>query len=210
MGMDIYGVNPKIKENTKTPERPENMFGEDKTKPQPNRKAIDKYFEEKSKFEEENQGCYFRNNVWWWRPLGNFIHDLIAKEDWATKKHLQALGDNSGFEWSEEEALIISNKLQEAVDNGTCKKLEKKWKKEALISDKHNKQMDKKMKLLEKKVKLKTGNKNIAPADYPAQFKKQWDFLWGSRDWTSSYPFAEKNVIEFIGFAKNSGGFKIC
>ena len=66
MGFDLYGLNPKLKGvkpsidwNTAT----------DKDK--------DNYVKALNIFEEENPGYYFRNNVWWWRPLAYLIEDFI-------------------------------------------------------------------------------------------------------------------------------------
>ncbi len=44
MGMDVYGVNPTIRVNTKKPERPKDF---DKA----SRDVIDKYFKEETEFE---------------------------------------------------------------------------------------------------------------------------------------------------------------
>ena len=58
MGMDVYGLNPKLK--SEKPKLDWNTASE---------KERDDYFEQMNKFEEENKGYYFRNNVWHWRPL---------------------------------------------------------------------------------------------------------------------------------------------
>ena len=55
-----------------------------------------------------------------------------------------------------------------------------------------------------------SGNKNIAPCDYPADLKKKWDDLTAQRDRRESYPFAVKNVREFVKFLSECGGFKVC
>lgn len=68
----------------------------------------------------------------------------------------------------------------------------------------------KKFDALEKKVIEITGSKDIAPADYPKEFKEEWDRLWADKDWRDSYPFSVSNVKEFADFCKESGGFEIC
>jgi len=50
----------------------------------------------------------------------------------------------------------------------------------------------------------------LAPADYPDEYHKKWWELIDQKDYRDSYPFEIENVKEFIEFAKNSGGFKIC
>jgi hypothetical protein len=63
MGMDIYGLKPKVKGK-----RPEIDWNKPTTEEERN-----KYFKKLEKFEAENVGYYFRNNVWFWRPLANLI-----------------------------------------------------------------------------------------------------------------------------------------
>ena len=62
MGMDVYGLNPQLKS-----EKPEidfsNATEEQRTE----------YFEAMDTFEQQNPGFYFRNNVWWWRPLWDYV-----------------------------------------------------------------------------------------------------------------------------------------
>ena len=95
--MDIYGLNPKRR--GQEPKRPANLFGlDDKTKPKCSKKEQDKYFEDKQKYEDENVGVYFRNNVWWWRPLANYIREKIKDEDWFNDEVAERLHDNSGLE----------------------------------------------------------------------------------------------------------------
>ena len=54
MGFDIYGLDPNLKSQRPTI---------DWDKATDNDK--DAYFKALNKFEEENPGYYFRNNVWW-------------------------------------------------------------------------------------------------------------------------------------------------
>ena len=63
---------------------------------------------------------------------------------------------------------------------------------------------------LKKIVEVKTDNPDIYPAIYPDKYKKKYDEIYAKRDWASSYPFHKDNVINFINFAKQSGGFSIC
>ena len=66
------------------------------------------------------------------------------------------------------------------------------------------------LKELKKIVEVETGNPDIYPAIYPNKFKKKYDEIYDKRDWASSYPFHKDNVIAFINFARQSGGFSIC
>ena len=50
----------------------------------------------------------------------------------------------------------------------------------------------------------------LAPADYPKPLNEKWWEIVNKKDYRSSYPFSIDNVKEFVEFARNSGGFRIC
>jgi len=200
MGMDVYGVNPTIRIDTKKPERPKDF---DKA----SRKVIDKYFKEETEFENKNAGVYFRNNCWWWRPLADFI---INNCDWLTQEQHKHLHDNSGFEFSQHEAGTIADTLQKKVDDGTAGKREEENKKDRKVAEEWNKGIHAQQEELEKEVKKETGDAKIVPYDYPTEFKKRWDDLYKQTDRNAHYPFAEANVKEFIRFLRECGGFQVC
>jgi len=201
MGMDVYGVNPTIRVNTKKPERPKNLHkgaSDD---------VVKKYFEQSQEFEDKNPGVYFRNNCWWWRPLANFI---IEKCDWLTQEQQARLHDNSGFEFSQHEATTIADTLQKKVDDGTAAEREDVNKRERAVAEEWNKGINAQQEELEKEVKKETGDDKLVPYDYPEHFKKKWDDLQKQMDNRASYPFKEANVKEFICFLRECGGFKVC
>lgn len=198
MGMDVYGLKPKIKGK-----RPEIDWDKPTTE-----KERDKYFKDLSKFEAENVGYYFRNNVWWWRPLANLI--TVLNEDWLTDEQKERLQDNSGFEFSELEAIKIKLSLENVINNGWLKKAEEQWKKEAKQAELWNAQIKEQMEKLKKQAIKETAKANIIPRDYPPHLKLKWDKLWKSEDKTSSYPVSLKNVKNFVAFLNECGGFKVC
>ena len=74
--MDVYGLNPKIKEGSVKPKDID--FGK------ATKEEREKYWEKQNKYQEENVGVYFRNNVWFWRPLWNYVYDttdVLTEED---------------------------------------------------------------------------------------------------------------------------------
>ena len=203
MGMDVYGLNPK--KIGEEPKRPTNLFNG--KEPQPTKEEIHTYFEQKEKYEEINAGIYYRANVWWWRPLGSLIYDKIRDKEWFTNDHADALQDNSGMEWSEEEALEIRDELQLAVSSGECQRREQEQKERARVSEQWNKKVQDQM---DKLVADAGVDKDIAPIDYPPEVKAKWDALYKTRTWDDSYPFSEANVKRFIRFLNECGGFQIC
>ena len=83
MGMDVHGLNPKQNKNINdfpTMKKFDSMDFAEKWKTLDKDEALrDEYWKEKDEWEESNPGVYFRNNVWWWRPLWNYC--LAVAED---------------------------------------------------------------------------------------------------------------------------------
>ena len=201
MGMDVYGSNPKIHKGTKKPERPGNLHEG------ASRAVIDEYFKQSQEFEDKNPGVYFRNNCWWWRPLAYFITEHC---DWLTTEQKERLQDNSGFEFSEDEALSIADTLQKKVQDGSAAEREEVNKREMAVAEEWNKGINAQQDELGEIAKKETGNAKIVPYDYPEHIKKKWDDLQASQDRRAHYPFAERNIKEFIKFLRECGGFQVC
>ena len=114
-------------------------------------------------------GSYFRNNVWWWRPLWHYISQSC--EDILSEDELNSGSYNDGCKISKIKATKIAERLAELIASGDVKKFETEY------------------------------NKNIAKLN-----KTNQD---GSDNWDANYPFSEENVIEFMTFCSESGGFEI-
>ena len=197
MGFDIYGLAPKTK--GKKPE----INWEKATE-----KDKDKYFKAMDKFEEENPGYYFRNNVWWWRPLGELIHDKCS--DLLSDEQKEGLQHNGGTNYTAQQAIKIANRLSDLIKNGYVDDLEKSIKDNAKVASKHNEGIQKKLEDIRKEVERIRPDEKLAPVNYPFPYNKHWEELMHKKSWDDSYPFSKENVKEFINFARYSGGFQIC
>jgi len=203
MGFDLYGLNPKTKKQK--PKRPPNLW--ENKEPQPTKEEEEKYFKELGKYNQE-AGTYFRNSVWGWRPLADYIIKYCNIDDeTAIDWH-----NNGGLKIDEDEAERIANVLQKKVDNGDVATYEKLYKAKQEKEAKRQELADKVLQSFQKLVEFKTRNDSIVPRDYDKEDKEIWEILYKqySKFSGSSYPFSESNVKEFIRFAKNSGGFEIC
>ena len=100
MGMDVYGLNPKLK--SEKPKLDWNSASE---------KERDDYFEQMNKFEEENKGYYFRNNVWWWRPLADYIIEFTGCVE---EENVDYWHENGGFRVKDTDAVEIAKQLPQA------------------------------------------------------------------------------------------------
>ena len=197
MGMDVYGLNPQLK--SKKPEIDfSNATEEQRTE----------YFEAMDTFEQENPGFYFRNNVWWWRPLAELIHDKCG--DLLSDEQMEGLYNNNGTEFDEDTALAIARRLSNLIKNGYVAELEKSTKANAKIASEHNKKVEQKLADLKKEVERLRPGENLVPRDYPFPYNKHFEEIYSTKNWDDSYPFDKENVKEFINFARHSGGFQIC
>ena len=102
---------------------------------------------------KNKKGEYFRNNVWWWRRLWQFVcaicPDLIKQEE------VESGQMNNGQAFSAVRAVAIATRIDKAINTGTATVWKKEIDKEIKKIKKHNK-------------KKKSGDKGfIWGAEYP-------------------------------------------
>ena len=131
MGMDVHGLNPVIhKEPTSE------ILKEDWTKLSED--DLGKYFEAKQQHEEDNPGIYFRNNVWWWRPLWDYVWKLcgecdednsfaLAADRIITQEQYEEGHANSGAEINAHQAELIALRLNHAIKMGWVKEYKEQY-----------------------------------------------------------------------------------
>ena len=112
MGFDLSGMNPNL--TRQEPELP--IFTE----------RTDKDWEKYHDWQEENCGTYFRNNVWWWRPLWHFVSSTC--ESILTEKDIESGSYNDGHAISKTKADRIARRLFKLIRNGDVKAYESAYK----------------------------------------------------------------------------------
>ena len=119
MGFDLSGVNPKIN-------KPESEYkhysSETEIWKSDDEKLRKKYFDEMEDFHSNNPGVYFRNNVWWWRPLWDFVCQHC--DEFMTGDQMQGGSYNDGKLINQETAAKIGTKLEILLEDGTVDKWE--------------------------------------------------------------------------------------
>ena len=127
MGFDLYGIQPKI--TGKKPEILETSFFDlDET----NRKE---YYDTLNEWETSNPGIYFRNNVWWWRPLWHYVCEHCDLSEKAKKSG----NYNDGYLIDKDTAIHIADTLERLIVSGHTKKYEQSYVKDTAPKRNFNK-----------------------------------------------------------------------
>jgi hypothetical protein len=131
-------------------------------------------------------GEYFRNNIWWWRALANYVvneTNTPEPDSWFS---------NDGYEVPEAEAVRIADILDEKLASGEVRKF--------------SVQYVKNMRKLPKEpcdFCGQTGKRGGMVCNGCGGKGVRKPFI-------ANYPFHVRNVREFAKFARASGGFRIC
>tara|TARA_R110002012_G_scaffold39078_5_gene108386 strand:- start:686 stop:1267 length:582 start_codon:yes stop_codon:yes gene_type:complete len=192
MGFDITGLNPKNKKY----KSPSNDLYE---------KDQDRFFKELEKYQSQ-KGTYFRNNVWWWRPLAHYVleHTKVIDKD---QKECWSYNDHCIIQ--EEEATQIAKQLRHLIKKGHTKRFEAEWEARRKTLEIHNDKVEKELDKHVKDVQRRMNDSNLAPKDFPKKDLDKWEKIYRKRNSDASYPFSIQNVEEFAEFCEYSGGFSI-
>ena len=220
MGMDVSGLNPKQNKNINdfpTMKKFDSMDFSEKWKTlDKDEKLRDEYWKEKDKWEESNPGVYFRNNVWWWRPLWNYCgtvaDDIVEtnmrmmkieyneddEPDYEKSKWVSATWDdghsNSGAGLDGKHAKLLGNRLMETIADGTAIKYQA-----------HH---------LQRLEEIPNDTCGVCNGNNRGNTKKKdckrCDGTGETESFAKSYPFDVDNVERFALFCIESGGFEIC
>lgn len=190
MGFDVYGLNPK--ENTPKPA----ILSGEVWKMEENERA--EYFEASDKWGAENPGTYFRNNVWWWRPLWDYVCDVC--EDVMAPEDIEGGYYNDGVKISESTVDRMVEKLIVEIALDNHKKYEESYMNEIKNLPKED-----------CNICDATGKRKEAPETGAGEIHCNGCNGTGKKEsWSASYPFSAQNVEEFVAFLSESGGIQIC
>jgi len=140
---------------------------------------------------KNKRGEYFRNNVWWWKPLAKYV----IKECNIPEKEQNDWLNNNGHKVSEATAMNIAKKLKELVKNGHTKDYEIKRKR--FLED---------LSMVKCETCNGTGERHDDIVDGECNGCNGKGKV---KDFKTHYPFSVENVKEFADFCESSGGFEI-
>ncbi len=118
MGFDLSGVNPKINKNISAYKHysPDIEIWNSKDE-----KVRKRFYKDMDRYHNDNPGVYFRNNVWWWRPLWSFV---CRHCDFMTDEQMESGFYNDGKLIDQETAAKIGTQLEILLEDGTVDKWE--------------------------------------------------------------------------------------
>jgi len=149
-------------------------------------------------------GSYFRNNVWWWRPLWNYC---ITQYPELTEEVADNGHSNSGDGLDAKKAYELGKKLQEDIDSGVVLQYKEEYM-----------QYIESLPMLDCEYCEGTGTRRdkSIPTDtltVPCgSAPVNCNVCSGAgkvKDFSANYPFSVENVQEFSKFLVCSGGFNI-
>ena len=197
MGFDLYGLNPV--ENSVLDEDAAKFQDEDGWArfDMMNDKDKDRYFKAQDKYHASNPGVYFRNNVWGWRPLWEYV--CLQCEDILSHKDMVNGSYNDAHKISKTKSKKIAARLRKLIKNGYVTRY------------KNNRQQHiDELPLIECDICDGTGFRKKAPKTGAGDVECNGCNDGKKEQWETSYPFDTENVIRFSAFCEDSGGFEIC
>jgi hypothetical protein len=141
-------------------------------------------------------GEYFRNNVWYWRPLWDYCCSVDSTL--FDKVPLAHSNDGDGLDASEARKLAF--KLQEEIDSGRAEKFVNDY-------EAHRASLDK-----IPCIYCDEGGNRSWPTKTGESIKKVCNACNGTRftdSWESYYPMSLENIQSFTSFLMDCGGFRI-
>lgn len=158
------------------------------------------------------RGSYFRNNVWWWRPLWDYCEKVAPDLCEGVSGHF-----NDGDGLDEDDAATLALRLFAEIETGRTAEYEKAYNFAlAQIPREKCKHCDATgIRTDEVGVEMGMPERELEPAVAIIVGRTHgWCNACGGegmRDsMLSEYPFSVDNVREFATFAEESGGFSIC
>jgi hypothetical protein len=136
-------------------------------------------------------GKYFRNNVWWWRPLWDYICKVAKLDD-----ETRLVGHyNDGFLINAATATLIADLLDEEIRSGRTTAFELQYQ---MAQDETPEEPCELCRGTGTRKDMKVANGcNKCQGTGKVKPFSTW------------YPFSTENVQKFATFARESGGFRI-
>lgn len=158
-------------------------------------------------------GSYFRNNVWWWRPLAEFIEKQYPD----IYDNCQYWQSNDGDGLDEADSELLASYIRADLANGKVAKYEKTYNEWLASLPREACDLCDCTGIRTDKVGVEMGmpERELSPENQILLGRTHgWcngcDGVGTKESWATSYPFSVENVREFADFLEGCGGFQIC
>ena len=191
MGFDLYGLNPKgdVPKPVITDWRDDSLSFEEQMK------AYQSY-------QKETPGSYFRANVWWWRPLWQYV--TVVCNDILTEKDMEKGEYNDGHRISKTKSNRIASRLNKLDKDGSIMKYESEYKE-------YLKSLPREDCNICEGTGVREDEIGREAREIDKEYKCNGCLGEGKKDnFGTHYPFESEQVIRFAEFCEHSGGFEIC
>lgn len=190
MGFDLHGLQPNNPYNIQRPVIDWDIIHTEDEK--------DTYFNNLEAYKQAVKGDYFRMNVWWWRPLWNFV--CLHCDDILSEKDIDCGSYNDGHIICKTKAKKVASRLRKMLKNGNVKHYEDDYR-----------QSLEEIPMEECTICSGTGRRAEPPLSGPGELPcNACNEIGEVRSFMCSYPFTEEGLKEFAVFCEESGGFDIC
>lgn len=161
-----------------------------------------------------NPDAYFRNNVWWWRPLWMYCCDVagdVIDDETADGGHF-----NDGVGLDEDGSLRLAAILKEEIFSGRTLKYEQAYNKRLSELPRHKCGICDGTGIRTDAVGVEYGMPERELEEHVAVLTGRthgWCNACAGEgmtdDFDAGYPFSVDNVLEFVDFLEECGGFHI-
>ena len=158
-----------------------------------------------------SSGNYFRNSVWSWKPLADYIQ-YVAPE---IASHCDHWHSNDGDGLNKEDSLALAGILQSEIDSGRCRKYQLAYDERLAALPDEICALCEGTGIRSDKVGVEYGqNTKVLSSDHPTRPGQMgWcngcDGTGTKRPFDTYYPFEVENVQEFVEFLRGCDGFEI-
>ena len=159
-----------------------------------------------------SKGEYFRNNVWWWRPLWEYCETVAPHLTKDVSGHTND-GDGLGKDGAE----ALGRILEISLSDGTCEAYKQAYYKELSELPNETCKLCEGTGVRTDGVGKESGmDTKVLSDDLASVLGRTTGWCNGcdgngwKPHWATHYPFSEENVKQFAEFLAESGGFEIC
>jgi hypothetical protein len=157
------------------------------------------------------RGEYFRNNVWWWRPLWDYCLEIMPNLDEVSGY------TNDGDGLDAVSSLDLANALFAEIESGRTAEYSQAYNEHLAGLPRENCKYCNTTGIRTDEIGVKMGQPERALSPEVSILVGRthgWcngcDGVGTQENWNAGYPFSVENVRDFAEFVRDSGGFSIC